>query len=321
MKESINQNALAIFKEMLSLIDELNCAVIDQPNGATIIDAGINIAGSAEAGHLVGEICMGGLGAIRLAHTHIDTMTLPVVIVSTNRPSLATLGSQHAGWRIEVGDYIATASGPARALACVEKELYAELGYSDNSKEAVIVLESHALPSSDVTAFLAEKCGVLPSNLYCIVAPTASKVGSVQVSARILEVGLHKLHALGLKLDKIRRGYGVAPVAPVAKNDAKAMGVCNDCILYGGRVFLFIRSDASDNIPVLIERAHASASPQYGVPFYNLFKDSGPNFHKVYPLLFGPAELTINDIESGMVYKAGAINPEILKESLATIGS
>lgn len=321
MNESINQNALAIFKEMLTLNEELNCAVIDQPNGATIIDAGINTAGSAEAGRLVGEICMGGLGAIRLAHTHIDTLTLPAVIVGTNRPSLATLGSQYAGWRIKVGDYIAMASGPARALPCVEKELYTELNYSDNSKEAVIVLESHTLPSSDVTAFLAEKCGITPSNLYCVVAPTASKVGSVQISARILEVGLHKLHALGLKLDKIRRGYGVAPVAPVAKSNARAMGVCNDCILYGGRVFLFIRSDASDDIPVLIEKAPASTSPQYGVPFYDSFRDSGPNLQKADPLLLSPAEWTINDIESGMVYRAGAINPELLKESLAAIES
>lgn len=319
MHASMNRNALTIVEDMLRLHDELDCSVIEQPNGAMLIDAGVEIAGSAEAGRLVGEICMGGLGVIRFTHTHISNLTLPSVIVSTDQPSLATLGSQYAGWRIKVGNFTAMASGPARSLACVEKELYLELGYKDNFNKAVIVLESHTLPSVDVTDFIAKKCGISPSNLYCIVAPTSSRVGSVQISARVLEVGLRKLRSLGLRPDKIRRGYGVAPIAPVARNDTRAIGVCNDCILYGGRVFLFLRSDSGDDIPALIKKAPASASPQYGVPFYDLFKNFDFDFYKIDLSLISPAELTINDIETGLVHKAGSMNPEILRESLTSI--
>ncbi|TFG08095.1 methenyltetrahydromethanopterin cyclohydrolase, partial [Candidatus Thorarchaeota archaeon] len=269
----------------------------------------------------IGEICMGGLGAIRLAYTHINNLTLPAVIVSTDQPSISTLGSQLAGWRIKIDDFTAMGSGPARALACVEKELFAELEYRDNSNEAVIALESNVLPSERVTDFIADKCGIPPSNLHCVVAPTASKAGSVQISARVLEVALHKLHALGFSPRKIRKGYGIAPVAPVAKNDIRAMGVCNDCILYGGRVFLYLRSGADDDILSLIEKAPASASPQYGIPFYDLFKGFNFDFYKVDPLLFSPAELTLNDIEKGEVHKAGKINPEVLRKSLESANS
>lgn len=321
METSVNQNALIIFKEMLKLEDNLSCSVIEQPNGTTIVDAGIEVSGSEEAGRLIGEISMGGLGAVRFAHTHIDNITLPAVIVGTDKPSIATLGSQLAGWRIKVDDFVAMASGPARALACVEKELFDELEYQDDFNEAVIVLESNVLPSTKVTDFIAEKCGIVPSNLHCVVAPTASKAGSVQISARVLEVGLHKLHTLGFRTQKIRKGYGVAPVAPAAKNDARAMGMCNDCILYGGRVFLYVHGDATDDISSLIKKAPASASSQYGVPFYDLFKSFDFDFYKVDPLLFSPAELTLNDTETGKVHKAGAINPEVLRKSLESLES
>jgi len=295
--------------------DSLDCKVSESKNGTTIIDAGIECAGSAELGRLIGEVCLGGLGSVKLSVMYIGDLELPAVIVGTDYPKIATLASQYAGWTIKVGKYFAMGSGPARALAQVEMKLYEELEYKDRSKKGVIVLESRETPSEDVTEYIAEKCGISTSNLYCIVAPTASIAGSLQVSSRIVEVGMHKLHEIGFDPEKVRRGHGVAPIAPVAKNDSKAMGVTNDCILYGGRTFYFVRSE-DDDLQEIVEKVPSSTSNQYGQPFYKLFKSVEFDFYKVDPLLFSPAEVTINHIETGKIYKAGELNPGILKQSL-----
>ena len=315
MTLSVNEKAFEIVKEIMDRKDEFQCAVVEQGNGATLIDAGIQVPGGIEAGRLVGEICLGGLGAVRISHMHIGDMTLPAVIVSTDHPKIATMGSQYAGWVINEDKYFAMASGPARALAVVEKKLYAELEYEDKAKVGVIVLETRKPPPENITDYIAEKCGISASDLYCVMTPTACIAGSVQISARIVEVGVHKLHELGFSPDKIKTGHGVAPIGPVAKSDNRAMGVTNDCILYGGRTFYFVRPDEDEDIEALTAKVPSSASKQYGKPFYDLFKSVEFDFYKVDPLLFSPAEVTINDIVKGKTYKAGALNPEVLKQS------
>ncbi|TFG30964.1 methenyltetrahydromethanopterin cyclohydrolase [Candidatus Thorarchaeota archaeon] len=315
---SVNHGALEIVKEILNRKDELDCSVSVCETGATLIDAGIKNTGSLELGRLIGEVCLGGLGVVRVTNTYIGDLELPAVITSTDLPKISTLGSQYAGWTIKVGQYFAMGSGPARALARVEKELYEEIEYQDTSKKGVIILESRKLPPPEVTDYIADRCGISPSNLYCIVVPTASLAGSVQISARVVEAGMHKLHLIRFNLDRIRRGHGVAPIAPVATSDNIAMGVTNDCIMYGGRTYFHVRAD-NDDIKDFIEKVPSSSSSQYGQPFYDLFKSFDFDFYKVDPHLFSPAEITINHIESGRIYHAGEMNPEILQKSLETI--
>ncbi|MBD3405447.1 MAG: methenyltetrahydromethanopterin cyclohydrolase [Candidatus Lokiarchaeota archaeon] len=299
---------------MIGEARRLQCEVIEQNNGTTIIDAGVNVSGSEEAGRLIGEICMGGLGAVRFTTVHFDDFTLPAVVVSTNHPIAATLGSQFAGWQIKRDDFFAMASGPARALAQKEK-LLDEINFSDESEVGVIILETGEIPSEEVTTFISETCHIDSSNLYCVVAPTASIAGSVQISARIVEVGVHKLFKLNLDPERIKKGHGVAPIAPVAESDGKAMGRTNDCVLYGGRTFFYVRGEGT-NLDEIIHKAPSCASEQYGKPFYKLFKSFNFDFYKVDSMLFSPAEITINDIDSMESYRAGRINPDILRESL-----
>jgi len=311
----VNKGALEVVKRILNGKDNLDCKVSENKNGSTIIDAGIECTGTAELGRLIGEVCLGGLGSVKLSTTYIGDLELPAGIVGTDYPRISTLASQYAGWPIKVGKYFAMGSGPARALAQVEEKLYEELDYKDNSKKGVIVLESRMIPSEKVTEYIAEKCGISPSNLYCIVVPTASTAGSVQISSRIVEVGMHKLREVGFDPEKVRRGHGVAPIAPVAKNDSKAMGVTNDCILYGGRTYYFVKSE-EDDLQAIVEQVPSSTSQQYGQPFYKLFKSVDFDFYKVDPLLFSPAEVTINHIETGNIHHAGELNPDVLKQSL-----
>src|SRR5205823_2290491 len=86
-----------------------------------------------------------------------------------------------------------------------------------------------------LAAWVGRKAGLAPSQLTFVVAPTASLAGGVQIAARILETGLHKMDALGFDLKKIVGGVGTAPLPPVAKNDLRGIGRTNDCILYGGQ--------------------------------------------------------------------------------------
>jgi methenyltetrahydromethanopterin cyclohydrolase len=312
---SVNESALEIVSDILDSREDLRCRIAEQSNGCMVIDAGVETQGSTELGRLIAEVSMGGLAAVRMSRMTIGDLDLPAVIVGTDQPVIATLGSQYSGWTIRVGKFSAMGSGPARALARVERSLYEEIGYEDKHSSGVVILETRSMPTAEVTQYIADKCEISPSDLTCIVVPTASEAGSAQISARVVEVGVHKMRALGLDLSNIRRGYGVAPIAPVMKNDNRAMGATNDCILYGGRTFFFLRENDA-GFGKRVEEIPSCCSGQHGQPFYELFESVGFDFYKVDPLLFSPAEVTISHVESRTVYKAGSLNPQILKKSL-----
>ena len=313
---SVNEKGFEIVEEMMNNAEKLDCTVTKAENGATIIDAGIEVTGTDELGRLLGEVCLGGYGVVKISETTFGDVTLPSVIVSTDEPAIATMGSQYAGWVINKYDYFAMGSGPARALFAKEK-IYEELEYKDDAKVGVLLLETRKVPPDNVIEYIAGKCGVDTKDLYLIVAPTACLAGSIQISARVVEVGAHKLHELGFDVRKIRKGHGVAPIAPmVSKKDNKMMGATNDCILYAGSTYYDIRPEEGDDLKKLTEDAPSSTSKQYGQPFYKLFKSFDFDFYKVDPLLFSPAEVTIKDINTGESYKAGEINVEVLKQSL-----
>jgi methenyltetrahydromethanopterin cyclohydrolase len=316
MQPSINKNALVIFNEILDLKEDLGCTVTELSNGTTVVDAGVNTPGSMELGRLVGELCMGGLGVVRLGYTHLSEMTLPAVIIGVDNPSISILGSQLSDWNIKINEFFAIGSGPARALAFANSELYAEIEYKDTSNVGVVALETRVLPSEDVTYHIAERCGISTSDLYCLVVPTASAAGTVQVAARIVETGFFRLYRLGLSPDKIRKAHGTAPIAPLVENNDRAMGRSNDCIHYGGRVHFIIRSDQDDDIAAMMELAPFFASSHYGKSFYDLYKASNFEFYMMDSDIFRPAEITINDIEMIEIHKSGELNPKKLEESL-----
>lgn len=307
---SVNEKASEIAKRMILTKEELRIGVNKLDNGALVLDCGINEYGGLLAGKLFSEVCMGGLAEIEFSFSDFGMQ----VNVSTDYPKEACMGSQFAGWKIKVGDFFALGSGPARSLARQEK-LFKTLGYEDEYSEAVIALETRTIPSEEVASYIAEKAHVDPNGLYILVAPTASLVGSIQISARIVETGLHKLHELGFSLDSIVSGFGTCPVAPIAKSDLKAMGITNDCILYGGQTRYFAECEDSD-IENIIEKVPSSSSRDYGQPFYDIFKKYDKDFYKIDANLFSPAEIFINNIKTGTVYHAGEINSEVLQKSL-----
>jgi len=283
-------------------------------NGARVIDAGVNVPGGLDAGLALSEICMGGLGTVTYAPVAIGSESWPGLTVWTDHPAVSCMASQYAGWAISVNKFFAMGSGPLRAHARVEKELFAKLAYAETAERGVLVLEGRVLPTDEVAAWVAAKAGLEASQLTFVVAPTASLSGGVQISARILETGLHKMETLGFDVRKVVSGIGSAPVAPVAKNDIRAIGRTNDCILYGGRARYTVRAE-DDEVAALVDRVPASASRDYGTPFYDIFQRYGGDFYKIDPLLFSPAEVWLTNLTTGRTFRAGQVNPEVLAQS------
>jgi methenyltetrahydromethanopterin cyclohydrolase len=284
-------------------------------NGARIIDAGVEADGGYGAGLALSEICMGGLGDIAYTTVQAGAQTWPGVLVSTDHPAVSCMASQYAGWAISVDKFFAMGSGPLRSHARVEQELFEKLDYAEEAKHGVLVLEGRVLPDAAVAAWVAEKSRLKPAQLSFVVAPTASLAGGVQISARILETGLHKMETLGFDVRRVVSGYGAAPIPPVAKNDLKAIGRTNDCILYGGQAHYTIRA-ADDELAELASKVPATASRDYGTPFYDIFQRYNGDFYKIDPLLFSPAEVWLTSTETGRTFHAGHLNPEILEASL-----
>ena len=180
---------------------------------------------------------------------------------------------------------------------------------------AVLALESRKLPDERVAERVAEKCGVGSDQVYLLVAPTASLTGSIQVAARVVETGLHKMHEVGFDINAVLSGYGTCPLAAIAKKDMKAIGRTNDTVLYGGQAWYTARTE-DDAIAAVIDRLPSSASSDYGVSFYDLFKRYDGDFYKIDPLLFSPAQVSINNLTSGKTYRAGRIDDRLVASIL-----
>ncbi len=315
---SVNELAYSLVEDMLDYREdyeeEYRVAFHRLENGAWVLDFGVNVKGSFSAGVLFSEVCMAGLAEVEIRTDSVNDAPLPFVDVRTDNPALACIASQKAGWQIKVGDYFAMGSGPARALALKPKKTYEMLEYEDDAEYAVIALESNRLPDEKVIDYIAKECDVESEDIYVLVAPTASIVGSVQISARVVETALYRLAELGFDVRKVLSGCGRAPVAPVMKDNLRAMGVTNDCLLYYGSVFLY--SDFSSEEFSEIEKSPltSDSSSSYGKPFYEIFKEVNYDFYRIDKSLFSPAKIVISNLDGRFVEK-GRLNGEVLLKS------
>jgi methenyltetrahydromethanopterin cyclohydrolase len=315
MPLSLNERALARAEALAVDAEALGAAVQTLSNGTRIIDCGVEVPGGLEAGRIFAEVCMGGLGSVTYTHLQfLNDWWLPALKVYTDQPMLACMAAQYAGWSVSKDDYFAMGSGPARALIRAEKELYEELGYVDEATSAVLCLETGTIPSPAVADYIAERAGVKPESLTLLAAPTACTVGSVQVAARVVETGLHKLHEIGFDLRQVLNGFGTCPLPPIAKSDLRAIGRTNDAILYGGQVYYTVKAE-DEELEELIPKVPSSTSSDYGAPFYDTFKGYEFDFYQVDPLLFSPAEIYVTNVVSGRTFQAGQVNPEVLQQS------
>ena len=316
---SVNKLSQPLVKYLIDNAGALRIGVEQLKNGCTIIDAGIKVQGGLEAGRIIAEICMGGLGKVSISQrAYTENWPLSVNVHSSN-PVLSCLGSQYAGWSMSHEKYYALGSGPARAMASKIKddkkepveELYKELAYQDSNDTAVLVIENDAVPPVEIIDKVAKACGIPAKQLTIIVTPTSSLAGCVQVVSRVLEVAIHKAHALHFPLENIIDGSGSAPICPPHPKFVKAMGRTNDAILFAGQVHLFVKGDDAA-AQQLANDLPSSTSKDYGKPFAEIFKQYEYDFFKIDAMLFSPASVIVTAMESGNSFRGGKLDNELL---------
>jgi methenyltetrahydromethanopterin cyclohydrolase len=309
--------------------------LVDRPGGlgtaahrrgaATVIDCGVEAAGSEQAGIVMAEVALGGLGRVELrpaGHAVAawdgswPDQPWPAVVVHTAAPIAACLASQYAGWKIDHAGFFAMASGPVRA-AIGREPLYDAIGLRERTTQAVGVLECGSLPPAEACERLAVAAGVEPQRLLLLVARTASAAGGLQIVARSVETALHKLHDLGFELSRVVGGRGAAPLPPIADRDLTAIGRTNDAILYGGRVVLEVTGD-DESLRTIGPRCVSAGSASYGEPFLAAFDRAGRDFYAIDPALFAPAELEFVNVDTGLTQRFGGVAPAIVAHSFTS---
>lgn len=316
MSLSMNERAAALVDAMVADAEALGIEVRTLDSGARLVDCGAHARGGLHAGLGFAAACMGGLGRLDPVPVTVGERTWPGIGVATDDPAAACLAAQYAGWKLEHDDFFAMASGPGRALARAE-DLFEKLAWREQADRAVLCLETRQDPPAAIVEKVAQRCGVGPSAVTFLIAPTASVCGSVQISARVVETALHKLHELGVDPARVRHGWGCCPIAPVAKKDPTAIGRTNDAVLYGGTVHLWLEG-ADEEVADLAQRLPSAASDAFGTPFGELLEAADWNFYDIDPMLFSPAAATLTSTESGRAHHGGGLAPEVLGRSFTS---
>ena len=312
---SVNQGANLIVSHLITRANALQIGVSTHASGCRIVDAGIQISGSEEAGRLIAEICMGGLGEVSLQVDDRFTGFTNAIAVTSNQPVIACLASQYAGWALSHEKFFSLGSGPARALAQRE-DLFKELNYTDSADSTCIVLETDKIPPNEVIEKIVRDTKIPAEKLTIILTPTTSLAGVVQIVGRVLEVALHKAHTIHFPLEYIVSGSGLAVLPPVSKDFMTAMGRTNDAILFGGEVSLQVRCEDSAAAE-LAAKLPSCSSKDYGKTFAQVFKFYNMDFYKIDAMLFSPAKVKVTNLQTGNIFEGGYLNAELIALSFA----
>jgi methenyltetrahydromethanopterin cyclohydrolase len=316
---SVNRLARPLLTALVDDADQLRLHVDRDASGVLMIDAGIAATGSIAAGLRIAELCMGGLGQVGLLGGVREGW--PTWLhVRSSQPVLACMASQYAGWSLAASKedtggkkFFALGSGPARALANKEP-LFAEIGYRDDGEHGALVLEVDRAPPAVIIEKVLRDCGLAPAGLGIVLTPTASLAGTTQIVARVLEVALHRAHALHFALADIVEASGCVPLPAPGADMLDAMGRTNDAILYGGQVHLHVTGDADAARQLALDLPSANAA-DHGRRFSDLFEAAGYDFYKLDGALFAPAEVWVSHLGSGKTWHAGALRTDLLLAS------
>ena len=207
-------------------------------------------------------------------------------------------------------------SGPVRAI--VKEDKFAKpFSYQDKSEKVVVVLQDKALPSEELTAYIAKKCKVEPENIFILVAPTGSLVGLVNVISRTLETSLWRLHELGFDVNNVISAWGKAPLPPISKDEYTAMIRANTYIYYGGTAG-FVVNCKDEDIERIIEDITLSpkTTKQYGIPFSKLLEEAGGNIFNMTEFCHNVTKVNFYNSFTGNTFVYGKNDQKMLLECL-----
>ena len=295
MDLKLNQNTYLALEKVKSIRGVSSLEYDLEGRKATVLDIGVTnqIKGkSAEKlGLLIADASMGLLGK-----TRIDEGTLTVEI--SKDPVIATLGCQLAGWAIEIAGKKRLGSGPARILARKPGKIIDATGYAESSDKAALILETNTLPGPDECKKILDETKA--NEIIIAASREDSTIGLINVLARIVEVGIFRLHNIGYDTKKVAWAEGSVPIPPLGKD---IMYTSNDAIIYRGTVSLETEGWDAD----LTERSVSKVSSSYGKNFKEIFTEAGSDFYKIDPQIFAPAAIKVKDLLDGKNYSAGGV--------------
>jgi len=286
---NLNEKCYGILKELEGV------AEVTEYGNARVLDLGVNNNPDREAGLKVAEVTMGSMGKVELEDNKIH-VSIP------EKPSIACLSCQLAGWAIPIGGKNKLGSGPARILAKKPSAIVDRIAYREKSDKAAIAIETSVLPDEKTCSYILEETGA--KELIIAAFRENSEVGLINIIARVVEMALFRLDNLGYDTNQIISAEGTAPLP---KLDDRIMFTSNDAIIYGGSV----RIEVNDWDAELTEKAVSKASKFYGKSFEEIFNEASGDFYNIDPDIFAPAELDISF--EGNHYHVGCINNELLK--------
>jgi len=311
---SVNENAVRLIQQLIKSKKEMGVR-LEEVNESTIIDCGVKAKGSRKAGVLISKICTGGLAEIKIFKNR-EYGNTDYIEVKSDEPIIACLGSQYAGRKISLDGYFAMGSGPARALSDVEIELFKTIKYRDNYDKAVLCLETRSIPTPQVVEYIKSHIRIQEKNIYVLIIPTASLIGSIQISARVLETAIHQLLHNNFPIHKIIEGKGVCPIPPVLPTDINAMGLTNDAIIMMGEVNLIVDNVEDSLIEEIISKTPSVNSDAFGKPFIEIFEKVKYDFYKIDPALFAPAKINVYNLKTNSKFSFGEVEPELYFETV-----
>ena len=81
------------------------------------------------------------------------------------------------------------------------------------------------------------------------------------------------------------------------------------------RKYFYSVQAEDDQLADLIEKVPSAGSRDYGTLFYDLFQRYNGDFYQIDRLLFSPAQVEIHNLKSGRTFRAGRLNPSLLRKS------
>lgn len=318
---SVNKHSVELAKQLIHREQQYKVRSYKE-EGVTVIDCGVKMEGSWEAGKIISEILLGGLN-------HIYYETFPEKIGGTYFQGINVMsdftvvqqaGCNISGWELEKGEFAPVVAGPARTLARKENDwLEPYSDYRDQYESGVITLEQSELPSKELVLKIVKAVGIPAENLYIAVASSASLVASIQVAARILEMALNRLKDLKFDLSAIKEAHGFCVVPPVIQDQTAAMGRLNDVLRYGGAATYTVDCEDSEVLDVL-EYIYSETCSDYGVLFQDIYKKYGCNFYKIPSEVMAPAKIVMINQRTGNIFAGGDFQLTLLRESFGIQG-
>jgi methenyltetrahydromethanopterin cyclohydrolase len=317
----INARAAALAQTAIADREVLGIGYRQLACGAHLLDFGLEVKGSWEAALIFTRLTLGDLGTLQLGRWELDrTSSCSCVDLFISEPLIACLASQIAGWQLSDGEFATIGSGPARAAAVMASDQYLDMTpYRDpDPGAAVLCIQDTRYPSEQMAEHIAEACSVDCSDLYLAIAPSNCITGSVQVAARMLEQCCHKMREHGFDVAGVEHCRGRAPIAPVCADEITAMGRINDAILYGGEAEFWVDSTDEQLQRIAPQLVSSTSSPEYGIPFKQIFEKAGRNFYAIDHEVHSIAMITLHNTRTGNSVTAGEINRSVLKKSFLT---